>query len=98
MKATCMRTPKNGPTETAASGLSAQDNVRRAFARDGFGAFVAECTHVQPIEQVFARAEHDRPLREMHLVDQPRLEIFADGRHAAADAYIAAAGDRKSVV
>ena len=46
---------------------------------------VTECRQVDPGEQRFALAKHDRGQREMELVDQPGAEILTDGLHATAN-------------
>jgi hypothetical protein len=47
--------------------------------------FVAERSKIETLEQGFAAAEQNGRYRNVHLVDEPRLEILADGGGAAAD-------------
>src|SRR5438876_1310806 len=65
--------------------------MRRALARHGFPALVAQGAQVDVMQEVLAGPEQDGADREMQLVDQPGLEKLSDGRHAAAEPNVAVA-------
>ncbi len=48
--------------------------------------------HVDPLEQRLARAKQQRRDREVQLVHLPRAQVLPDGRRAAADTNVGAAG------
>src|SRR3982751_1902698 len=66
--------------------------MRRALAGYGLVALVAECIEIEAGPQLLARAHQHRTQREMQLVDEPRLQVFAHRGNAAADAHVLAAG------
>src|SRR6185437_5201431 len=68
-----------------------EQHVRRARRRRVPGAAVAQLQEVDAAEQRLAGPEDDRRDRDVHLVDQPRLQVLADGADAAADADVLAA-------
>src|SRR5947207_4880935 len=65
--------------------------MRRALARNGLPALVAEGSRVDVVQEVLAGAEQDGPDREMQLVDQPGAKELADRGHAAAEPDVAVA-------
>ena len=62
--------------------------MRRVRGLHVFAAAKAEFWQIESREQVLSRSEQNRRDREMHLVDRPRTQIFADRGHAAAEADI----------
>src|SRR5689334_11891178 len=73
---------------------AAHEDMRGALTADVLEAFVAERAPVHALEKRLALTQQDRPHGEMQLVDQPRLEILAHRRDAAADTNILAPGGR----
>src|SRR5207249_4291854 len=78
------------PTErplTAAKGLSfsREYDVRRGRRRHMLGARIAQRRQVHPRKERLTTAEQDRRDRDMHLVDEARLEILAHRGRPAAD-------------
>src|SRR5256885_7330235 len=78
---------------TVAKGLSlsGEHNVRRGRRRHMLGARIAQRRQVHPRKERLTTAEQDRRDRDMHLVDEPRLEILAYRGRPAADLDIALA-------
>src|SRR6185369_15663371 len=68
-----------------------EDDVSRLLRGNVLCHLIAERAKVDAGEERLAAAEQDGRDRDMHLVDQPRLQILADGGDAAAEADIAAA-------
>src|SRR5947207_1141273 len=66
--------------------------MRRAFSRDLFRALVSQASQVQTGKQRFSASQQHRSLREMQLIDEPRLKVLTHRGRAATNAYIAAAG------
>src|SRR5437762_12204112 len=64
---------------------SREYDVRRGRRRHMFGARIAQRRQVDPRKERLATAEQDRRDRDMHLVDEPRLEILAHRGRPAAD-------------
>ena len=62
----------------------AQKHMRRTLARDVLGALVAQSARVDVPQEVLSRTEQDWSDREVQLVDQRRLQVFADSGNAAA--------------
>src|SRR6266850_6969795 len=65
--------------------------MRRALARYGFPALVAQGARVDVVQEVLAGSQQDWPDREMQLVDQPGAQELADRGHAAAEPDVAVA-------
>src|SRR5436309_10163704 len=64
--------------------FSREYDVRRGRRRHMLGARIAQRRQVDPRKERLTTAEQDRRDRDMHLVDEPRLEILAHrGRPAA---------------
>src|SRR5436309_11935386 len=64
--------------------FSRQYDVRRGRRRHMLGARIAQRRQVHPRKKRLATAEQNRRDRDMHLVDEPRLEILPHrGRPAA---------------
>ncbi len=59
------------PTKT--SPALAQHDVRCAFACDDICTFIAQGTHVDAVQQVFAATDQDRAHGQMQLINQPSL-------------------------
>src|SRR5581483_7914648 len=78
--------PWFGIAAIVASLLLQNDMSRRAMAGGVLGALVAKCAQVEPLHQMFASAEEDGGDDEVKIVEEARLQILADRRHAAADA------------
>ena len=78
---------------TVAKGLSfsREYDVRRGRRRHMLGARIAQRRQVHPRKERLTTAEQDRRDRDMHLVDEPRLEILAHRGRPAADLDIAPA-------
>src|SRR3954463_3736750 len=68
----------------------AQEHMRGALAAHVLRALVAERAPIDTLEERFACAEQHRPHGKMQLIDQPRLQVLAYRRDAAADAHILA--------
>src|SRR5213592_95818 len=81
------------PPRTVAKGLtfSREYDVRRGRRRHMLGARIAQRRQVDPRKERLTTAEQDRRDRDMHLVDEPRLEILAHRGRPAADLDIAPA-------
>src|SRR5882672_3457612 len=65
--------------------------MRRALARNGLPALVAQSTRVDVVQEVLAGAEQNRSDREMQLVDQPGAQELSDCGHASAQPDVAVA-------
>src|SRR5437763_13322626 len=65
--------------------LSREYDVRRGRRRHMLGARIAQRRQVHPRKERLTTAEQDRRDRDMHLVDEPRLEILAHRGRSAAD-------------
>src|SRR5436189_5109650 len=65
--------------------LSREYDVRRGRRRHMLGARIAQRRQVHPRKERLTTAEQDRRDRDMHLVDEPRLEILAHRGRPAAD-------------
>ena len=52
------------------------------------GALIAQRRQIEPVQEMLAGPE--QPVRDRHvqLVDEPRFEVLADRRNAAADLYV----------
>src|SRR5438876_4673001 len=57
--------------------FSREYDVRRGRRRHMLGARIAQRRQVDPRKERLTTAEQDRRDRDMHLVDEPRLEILA---------------------
>src|SRR5207253_338680 len=68
-----------------AGSLSREYDVRRGRRRHMLGARIAQRRQVHPRKERLTTAEQDRRDRDMHLVDEPRLEILAHRGRPAAD-------------
>src|SRR4051812_18027754 len=64
--------------------------MRGTLAAHVLRALVAERAPIDTLEERFACAEQHRPHGKMQLIDQPRLQVLAYRRDAAADAHILA--------
>src|SRR2546421_11067924 len=64
---------------------SREYDVRRGRRRHMLGARIAQGRQVDPRKERLTTAEQDRRDRDMHLVDEPRLEILAHRGRPAAD-------------
>src|SRR5438874_11790596 len=71
--------------------FSREYDVRRGRRRHMLSARIAQRRQVDPRKERLTTAEQDRRDRDMHLVDEPRLEILAYGGRPAADLDIAPA-------
>src|SRR5213083_460700 len=65
--------------------FSREYDVRRGRRRHMLGARIAQRRQVDPRKERLTTAEQDRRDRDMHLVDEPRLEILAHRGRPAAD-------------
>src|SRR5213593_2238561 len=65
--------------------FSREYDVRRGRRRHMLGARIAQRRQVHPRKERLTTAEQDRRDRDMHLVDEPRLEILAHRGRPAAD-------------
>ena len=71
---------------------SLRDGVMRGLlARHAFRAPVAECRKVEAGHQMLTGAEQHRRYRYVHLVDEPGLQILANGLRTAKEANVLAA-------
>jgi hypothetical protein len=59
------------PNEPDGLRTFAQENVSRAFARDVLGAFIAQSTHIDVVQEMLSGTKQDRSDSEMQLVNQP---------------------------
>src|SRR5437763_14684860 len=71
--------------------FSREYDVRRGRGRHMLSARIAQRRQVDPRKERLTTAEQDRRDRDMHLVDEPRLEILAHRGRPAADLDIAPA-------
>src|SRR5947208_4008213 len=71
--------------------FSREYDVRGAWRRHMLGARIAQRRQVDPRKERLTTAEQDRRDCDMHLVDEPRLEILAYRGRPAADLDIALA-------
>src|SRR5438046_6301578 len=71
--------------------FSREYDVRRGRRRHMLGARIAQRRQVDPRKERLTTAEQDWCDRDVHLVDEPRLEILAHRRRPAADLDIAVA-------
>ena len=70
----------------ARSGVGAYEaHVHDRLRAHHLGDRIAAWSPVEVVEQALATAQEDRHDRHVHLVDELRLEVLADGGHAAAD-------------
>src|SRR5438046_7475662 len=65
--------------------FSREYDVHRGRRRHMLGARIAQRRQVHPRKERLTTAEQDRRDRDMHLVDEPRLEILAHRGRPAAD-------------
>src|SRR5213083_3464577 len=72
--------------------FSREYDVRRGGRRHMLGARIAQRRQVDPRKERLATAEQDRRDRDVHLVDEPRLEILSHRGGASADLDIEFAG------
>src|SRR5437867_8468637 len=77
-----------------ASWTFADDDVRCPRASHVLRDFVAECGEVDLAEKVLSRAEQSRGDREMHLVDESRSQVLANGRDSPAESNVSSARGR----
>src|SRR5476649_622764 len=68
-----------------------QEDVGRTFARDVLRAFIAQCAHIDAVQEMLAGTEQDGSHGEMQLVDQAGAQILPNRRQAATEADITAA-------
>src|SRR4029079_2974476 len=61
------------------------------LTRDAFRATVAECWEVEASQQMLAGPEQYWRHRELHLIDQPGLQVRANGLRAAKETNVLAA-------
>src|SRR5512132_2140599 len=52
------------------------------------GALIAKGREIEAVQEMFAGPEQPGRDRHVQLVDEPRFEVLADRRHAAADLHI----------
>src|SRR5262247_485174 len=84
--------PRNRRTYQASISVALPEyDVHRARAHRELRALVADRRQVEILEEVLALPEHDGPDSEMHVVDQPRLQMLPDGRDAPSDTDITVA-------
>src|SRR5262249_3574880 len=69
-----------------------QDDMGRILGGDVLGALESQRGEIEPREQMLATAEEHRSDGEVHLVDQPRLEVLPDRRHTTAEPDVLASG------
>ena len=69
--------------------FSREYDVRRGRRRHMLGARIAQRRQVHPRKKRLATAEQNRRDRDVHLVDEPRLEILSHRGRPAADLDIA---------
>src|SRR5687768_18145966 len=81
-------TGRQEPTFHAASSRvlrSGDDVVHCLLTGDALRALVAERRQVEPREQVLSGAEQDGLDGQVHLIDEPRLQILTNAGDAAAE-------------
>src|SRR6266550_5474990 len=59
------------------------------------GALIAQGREIEAVKEMLARPEQPWRDRYVQLVDEPRFEVLADRRHAAADLHILSLSSRR---
>src|SRR5213079_3329036 len=59
------------------------------------GALITQGREIEAVEEMLAGPEQPWRDRHVQLVDEPRFEVLADRRHAAADLHILSLGSRR---
>ncbi len=67
------------------------EHVGRAFAGDGFRAFISKSAQIDAGHQILAGTQQHRPQGQMQFVDQARLQVLPHGGNATAQAHVAPA-------
>jgi hypothetical protein len=76
-----------------------RDNDVRGFVAGGLlSAGVAERRQIETCQQMFSRAEKHRDHGQVHLVDEPRLQILSNGGHASAEADVLSTGSSEGLI
>ena len=70
------------------SRLPGQHEVTSVGTCDVLRADISQGHGVDTTKQVLSLAKHDRADRDMHFVDEPRLQILSDRAHAATQANV----------
>src|SRR3989449_11394444 len=83
------RLPRSPAATIGRLSFSREYDVRRARRRHMLGARIAQRRQVDPRKERLTTAEPDRRDRDVHFVDEARLEIFAHRGRPAADLDIA---------
>src|SRR5689334_18538459 len=65
-----------------------QHDVRCGVGRHMGGALIAEAREIETVQEMLAGPEQPGRDRHVHLVDEPRAEVLANCRHAAADLHV----------
>src|SRR2546428_2799690 len=76
------------------SGTSCQHDVGRGGGGHMGGALIAQGREIEAGEEMLAGPEQPWRDRHVQLVDEPRFEVLADRRHAAADLHILSLSSR----
>src|SRR3989442_976937 len=79
------KAPRGRPLWDQGLSFSREYDVRCGRRRHMLGARIAQRRQVHPRKERLTTAEQDRRDRDMHLVDEPRLEILAHRGRPAAD-------------
>src|SRR5207248_9152898 len=74
---------------------SCQHDVGRGGGGHMGGALIAQGREIEAVEEMLAGPEQPWCDRHVQLVDEPRFEVLADRRHAAADLHILSLGSRR---
>src|SRR5213593_991327 len=77
------------------SGTSCQHDVGRGGGGHMGGALIAQGREIEAGEEMLAGPEQPRRDRHVQVVDEPRFEVLADRRHAAADLHILSLSSRR---
>src|SRR2546428_7386466 len=77
------------------SGTSCQHDVGRGGGGHMGGALIAQGREIEAGEEMLAGPEQPWRDRHVQLVDEPRFEVLADRRHAAADLHILSLSSRR---
>lgn len=85
-------------TDRRVSGLPSDHQVHRRLGGDVLLHGVAERGKVDAFEQGLALAEQDWGHGEVHLVEEPGLQILANGGGSATDPHVLAPGGRACLV
>src|SRR3989454_8978942 len=71
------RLPRSPAATIGRLSFSREYDVRRGRRRHMLGARITQRRQIDPSKEMLATAQQDRRDRDMHLVDEPRLEILA---------------------